>query len=112
MFKNIHPLWIICLVVRSIYIIGLNKAFESKNYKLVGNFLLFVIGIGFLYKYFTGSNDEIQVNKVFWHNTRLLHGVLYLLAAYYYFNNNIRVASNVLVIDIIFSLIYRFFKKI
>ena len=30
-------------------------------------------------------NDEIQINKVFWHNTRLLHGVLYLLAAYYYF---------------------------
>ena len=67
------------------------------------------MGLGFLYKYFTGSNDETQLNKVFWHHTRLLHGILYLLASYYYFKSDIKVASKVLVIDIVFSLIYRFF---
>ena len=56
------------------------------------------------YKFY---NKEIQINKVFWHETRLLHGVLYLLAAYYLFNNNLNMNSLVLFIDIVFSLSYR-----
>ena len=111
MFKNIHPLWIVCLVVRSVYIIVLTKTFKSSKFKLLGNIVSAIMGIGFLYKYFTGSNNETQFNKVFWHNTRLLHGILYVLASYYYFKDNINISSKVLVIDIIFSIIYRFFKK-
>ena len=33
-----------------------------------------------LYKALTGSNNEIQVNKVFWHKTRFIHAFLFLLA--------------------------------
>ena len=71
-------------------------------------FLLLLIGLGFFYKGFTGSNVEIQINKVFWHETRYVHGALYLLSSYYLWNKNLNMNSLVLFLDLVFSFMYRF----
>ena len=55
-----------------------------------------MMGSGFMFKGITGSNVENQVAKVFWHETRYLHGLLYLISAYF------------LLLDIVFSFMYRF----
>ena len=74
--------------------------------------VLLLMGIGFIYKGFTGSNNEIQADKVFWHETRYVHGMFYLLASFYLSKNNINMTSLVLFSDIIFSFLYRFiFQK-
>ena len=69
------------------------------------------MGFGFIFKSLTGSNNEIQVRKVFWHETRLVHGILYILASYYLFNNNLNMNSIVLLTDLLFSLSYRFILR-
>ena len=65
-------------------------------------------GLGFIYKGFTGSNSEIQVKKVFWHETRYVHGMFYVLAAFYLSKNNVNISSLLLLSDLIFSFLYRF----
>ena len=69
--------------------------------------IFFGIGFGFIYKGIFGSNNEIQINKVFWHETRFLHGILYILSGFYLFKENINIASLVLVLDLISSFLYR-----
>ena len=73
--------------------------------------LLFLIGIGFIYQAFHGSNNEIQLNKVFWHDARITHGMLYLISVYYLIENNLDMNSIILGLDIIFSVIYRFYLQ-
>ena len=107
MIRNIHPLWFICLFIRIIYTNILVQSLKTKNINY--NILPTIMGLGFLYKYFTGSNNEIQINKVFWHDSRLVHGILYLLASFYYFKKNIKLTLLVLILDIIFSILYRLF---
>lgn len=99
---KIHPLWFLCIIVR--LIISQYIDILPKNIALIG---LSIIGTGFTYKFITGSNNEIQIAKVFWHDSRLVHGILYLLSAYYLFNNS-KLTNKILLTDIIFSFIYRF----
>jgi len=80
----------------------------NKQIKNIFLFILLVIGLGFIYKFIFGSNNEIQLNKVFWHDSRLLHGVLYITATYYLYVDNINLNSITLSLDIIFSFLYRF----
>ena len=54
---------------------------------------------------------EIQFNKVFWHDTRITHGLLYLVSVYYIYIGNIEMNSLILALDIIFSIVYRFYFK-
>ena len=110
---KIHPLWFICIFVRLslIYLITyLNKKRKNKINMLCASVLL-VIGIGFIYKGLTGSNNELQVNKVFWHETRYVHGMFYVLSSFYLFKNNVNITSLLLLSDIIFSFLYRFSLK-
>ena len=100
---KIHPLWIICILTRFAISQYIDK--PPKNVALLA---LTIIGIGFIYKYFTGSNNEIQVAKVFWHDSRFIHGILYLVAVFYLYNDNIKLTSKVLLLDLVFSFIYRF----
>jgi hypothetical protein len=65
------------------------------------------MGLGFLYKGLTGSNDEIQVAKVFWHETRYTHSILYILASIYLYNGNMDMNTLLLTSDVIFSIMYR-----
>lgn len=110
---KIHPLWFICIFVRLtlIYlIIYLNKKKDTKI-NLVCISILLLMGLGFIYKGFTGSNNEIQADKVFWHETRYVHGMFYILASFYLLKNNINITSLLLLSDIIFSLLYRIILK-
>ena len=107
---NIHPLWFICILVRLTLIcliIYLNKKRNAKI-NIICSIILLLMGIGFIYKGFTGSNNEIQVKKVFWHETRYVHGMFYVLAAFYLSKNNVNITSLLLLSDLIFSFLYRF----
>ena len=95
---NINPLWSVCILTRLLLICLLNK---------IPLFVPLLMGIGFMYKGLTGSNDEVQVTQVFWHDTRYVHGTLYLLATYYMFRKNIKMASIILLLDVFFSFLYR-----
>jgi len=69
------------------------------------------MGMGFMIKGFTGSNNETQICKVFWHDTRYTHGLLYLLSAYYLFNKKIDMARLLLFTDVFFSISYRIYTN-
>jgi hypothetical protein len=108
---NIHPLWLVCILVRFSFIFIIRYVYTNVK----DNFLhilipalLLLMGLGFLYKGFVGSNAEIQFNKVFWNETRYVHGALYLLATYYLWNKNLDMNSLVLFLDLVFSFMYRF----
>ena len=103
---KIHPLWTVCIFVRVLLILILRKINHKKT---IGLIVLLLIGSGFLYKYFTGSNNEYQIRKVFWHETRIVHGLLYIMAAYFLLVGNINMMSLILVLDIVMSFLYRIF---
>ncbi len=106
---KINPMWAICITVRitlifiAIYI-ATNK---SRTIRLIGTIILLSMGTGFLIKAITGSNDEVQVAKVFWHDTRLVHSMFYMLAAYYLYTGKSNICGILLGLDIIFSISYR-----
>jgi len=108
---NIHPLWAVCIIVRLLLLLIIRYTYKNKQIKNVFLFILLAIGIGFIYKFIFGSNNEIQLNKVFWHDSRLLHGVLYITSSYYLYTDNINLNSMALLLDIIFSFLYRFSLK-
>jgi hypothetical protein len=109
---NIHPLWLLCIITRISIIIVIRYLVKTiENKKLIRNIIsgiLFSMGSGFMYKAISGSNNEVQINKVFWHETRSIHGTLYILSSIYLFNNNLEMCSMLLFIDILFSILYRF----
>ncbi len=99
----IHPLWCLCLAVRLLLS-------YSIYHNLYPNYLLPIllfISIGFMYKGYTGSNDETQIAKVFWHNTRFTHGLLYGIAFYYLYNKNYKMSFLFVLLDVLFSISYR-----
>ena len=104
---NIHPLWIICLLVRLTMIYLIYHFHSIKKIKDKIPLILIIIGLGFTYQGYYGSNNEKQIGRVFWHDTRYIHAVLYLLSGYYLYNNKLIMSLLILFIDIIFSLLYR-----
>lgn len=103
-----HPLWIFCLLVRSglvalVWMLPRNSVWLRRCLVLA----LSIMGTGFIFKGVFGSNNETQVAKVFWHETRFLHGTLYLLAAAYLWHKKAAMAGRILVLDVVFSLLYR-----
>lgn len=109
---NIQPLWIICLLVRFILLpLFLYIYIHTDVSRKIMSVILLLIGLGFIYKYITGSNDEVQIGKVFWHETRIVHGILYILSSYFLYTNNPTMAIIVLLVDPIFSIIYRVYTN-
>ena len=109
---KIEPLWIICLSFRFALLPLILYISKRKDYIIkITSLILLLIGIGFIYKYITGSNDEIQVGKVFWHETRLVHGVLYILSSYYLYTNNSTMSVLTLLLDPLFSIMYRIYTN-
>ena len=106
---NIHYLWFVCIIVRLTLLTILR--YMKKETRSIMSIILLCMGLGFLYKGYFGSNNEIQIAKVFWHETRFVHGMLYILASYYLFNNNLDMNSLILLLDVLFSIIYRIFTN-
>ena len=112
----VNPYWFICIIVRFSLILLVRWLYNTiNNKKLIKislSVFLMIIGIGFVYKGFTGSNNEIQIAKVFWHETRYVHGILYLLAGFYLLNDNLNMCSLILLTDLVFSFMYRILLEI
>jgi hypothetical protein len=105
---KINPIWAVCIMVRTLIVfIAIYISTKSYNIRLIGCTFLLTIGIGFLIKSLTGSNNETQLSKVFWHDTRLVHSMFYILAGYYLYNGNSKIGGLLLTLDIIFSISYR-----
>jgi hypothetical protein len=115
---KIHSLWYFCITVRIIisflpliYNYFLKKNIHKNILKKISfftNICIFLMGFGFLKASIFGSNNEVQINKVFWHNTIIIHACLFLLAGIYF--NDYKLSSTLLFTDVIFSLIYRYNK--
>ena len=97
----IHPLWYLCISIRLFMTYSLLK---YQKYSKYFKYVILVIGLGFGYKALTGSNNEIQIVKVFWHKTRFIHSFFFILA---YLMPRLKMSAFVLIFDIIFSIIYR-----
>lgn len=109
---KIHPLWYVCLLIRIFIVIGLwliiTKINNNSKWKyIIPSIILLVMGLGFIIKGVIGSNNEFQISKVFWHETRYVHGIIYVLSALYLVNKNINMCLLLLSFDIIFSILYR-----
>ena len=92
-----------------IKMIGIN--FNPKIFYILYGLVLLAISFGFLYLYFLNKRLDAQEagGKTWWHNLRLLHGMLYLCASIYILWNinnleMIRYASLPLVLDVIIGL--------
>ena len=70
------------------------------------------MGLGFIRNGIIGSNNEVQVAKVFWHETRITHGILYILSSYYLYIDNLNMNSIILFTDLLFSFSYRLVNKV
>lgn len=105
---KIHPLWFLCLAIRLLLAL-LIKTYGNQNYTIRVIFLslLLFIGVPFILKGYYGSNKEYQIAKVFWHETRYTHGILYLLSAFYLYHKNPVFASVFVFTDVAFSILYR-----
>ena len=101
----IHPLWYLCICIRLFMAFSVSSSLTYSRYLKL---LILVIGLGFGYKGLTGSNNEIQVSKVFWHETRLIHSFLFILA---YSMSTLKNSTRILIIDVIFSIIYRTYNE-
>lgn len=109
---NIHPLWFICLLTRSVlvYLVWLIfKKYKNNEIQIITKIILMIMGLGFIYQGLYSSNNEIQFRKVFWHDTRFVHGALYLLAVIHLLYDKVEIAQLLLSLDIIFSLLYRIY---
>jgi len=106
---SVHPLWFICLLARFLLAVAVYQANPFWNQYL--SFILILIGAGFFYKGYFSSNDEMQIAKVFWHETRYIHGLFYLKSGFYLYHDNKNMASILILSDICFSVLYRIIQN-
>lgn len=104
---NVHPWYIVCIITRLSILLSIRLFYQNIFFKNIATTILLFIGLGFVYKAMTGSNNEVQLNKVFWHNTRFIHGFFYILSSYFLYKNNINMNSVLLATDLCFSILYR-----
>lgn len=105
---TIHPYWFICIITRLILafiVYNYGNVNQYTKYGLTG--IILIMGLGFMYKGYHGSNNETQFSPVFWHDTRYVHGILYITSATYIFMNKLKIAALLVVVDLLFSFGYR-----
>lgn len=102
--NKIHILYtLICLPIR--IIIALIPIYLNKYLKKIYSIIILIIGISFLYAYFSNTrNFGIFNQPAWWHNLRLIHGVLYLISSFYLFKNN-NLSSGILLTDVVVGLV-------
>lgn len=91
-----------CIPLR--IIIALIPLYIEANWLFYYSFILFVIGVSFLYLYFTNNRQSaFEAGGItWWAKYRIVHGLLYLIAAYFAYYQN-RNASIPLIVDVIFG---------
>lgn len=112
--KNIILYFILLCIPARIIIAYLPQVLSRPHLKLYSLFI-FLIGISFLYLYF--SNSRLTAFEgggvTWWKDFRLIHGVLYITGAYYLFNEE-RKASIPLLMDVLLGIVlfinHRFIK--
>ena len=85
----------------------------SPEYLKYFSFILFVMAIGFIRLYFQNSRlDAFEAGgKTWWAKYRIVHGILYLIAAIYAFNGD-NGGYPFLIMDVIFGLILFIQKRL
>ena len=105
-------LFILLCIPSRIGLAFLPNYLSDKNKKYY-SYLILVISLGFLYLYFSNRRlNAVEGGGVtWWHNYRLIHGMLYLTSFIYLYQNN-KYSQLPLLIDILFSsLLYLFSVK-
>lgn len=111
---TIHPFYIFCISTRLSLIVMIYLLFQNKKKKYINiiNLITLLMGLGFLKKFITGSNNETQFAKVFWHNTRLFHAITYLSASFLLYKKKLDLVLIILITDLLFSISYRLINKL
>lgn len=101
--NSIYLFLFACIPLR--IIIALIPLYLEKKWLSYYSFILFLIGASFLYLYFTNTRQNAfeAGGKTWWAKYRIIHGLLYLIAAYYAYNQD-RNAWIPLIIDVIVGL--------
>lgn len=102
--QSVYYFLLFCITSR--IILCLIPIFIPKNILFYYGMLLSIISIVFIYLFITDSrlNAFEAGGKTWWHNYRLIHGLLFLCAAIYSFKKD-TIASLPLGIDVILGLI-------
>ena len=92
----------LCLPLR--LIIGLLPIYLNKYFKKIYSLFILIVGISFLYLYFSDSRLTAfeSGGNTWWHNIRLVHGMIYLTSSIYLYKNS-NLASLILLIDVLFG---------
>ena len=101
--------WLGCIPAR-LFLAGLPLYLEDEMLR-VYSYVLFAIGFSFLYLYFTGSRMnafESSRGVTWWAEYRILHGLLYLMAAVYAFNGERN--TSILMLDTFVGMLLWFLK--
>ena len=115
--KNLKPkliFMILCLPMR--ILIALLPIYLNNYLNKIFSIITLIIGVSFIYAFFSNTRHFGIFNQpIWWHNIRLIHGMLFLTASIYLYNNN-NMASIVLLLDVLLGFIYflnnHFFKII
>mgnify|MGYP007047377302 CR=1 FL=1 len=108
---KIHPYWYICITIR-LFLSAIPLLYrdfikqKGDKYAIIIKCLLLLIGLGFGWKAFFGTNNEKQIACVFWHKTRFIHSFLFIGAALNF--HNYYLSSFLLITSVVFSICYRF----
>ena len=105
---KIHPIWFVCILTRAslayiVYKYGNINQYIDRSLTAI----ILLMGLGFMYKGYYGSNNETQIARVFWHDTRYVHGILYITSAAYLFMDKLKISSLLIMVDLLFSIGYR-----
>ena len=113
MIKKRFLLFSICILVRYLFVIIVNKI-DKKYLPYLGLLALLPV-FGFLYFYFIGNRKKGALGqKIWWNNLRPIHAMLYLTFAYLAINRS-KDSYKPLLIDVIIGLsafLYYHFSKL
>jgi len=113
MNQKIFLLFSICILVRTFFVIIVNKI--DKKYLPYLGLLALLPAFGFLYFIFIGTRKKGALGqKIWWNNLRPIHAMLYLTFAYLAINRR-KDSYKPLLIDVIIGLsgfLYYHFSKL
>ena len=102
--KYISKLYVICIFIRFAFIYGAYWCIKNNKYYTLFTWFYFALGCGSLYFWITNSRKKGGFNQtIWWQYLRPIHGVLYILTAYFIYQKNMLFIPTLL-IDSMFSI--------